>query len=62
MHPELLLVEADDARDLLDLPPRYRTHEEAFGLIYGITDVREVGLRAAWLWLRDLFGFRPASA
>jgi hypothetical protein len=38
------------------LPPRYRSHEEALVAIYGLTGVREAGLRAAFRWLRETLG------
>lgn len=39
------------------LPPRYRTHEEAFATAYGIPAVRDAGLRRAWSWIRETMGF-----
>jgi hypothetical protein len=62
LHPELLEVSGDDHEDVLDLPPRYNTHEAAFGEAYRITEVRDVGLRAAWSWFKGLFGGEPAAA
>jgi hypothetical protein len=52
-------------RTLLTLPPRYKGHEVAFGSVYGITEVRDVGLRRGWTVVRDLFrgsAARPAEA
>jgi len=58
-HPELLHLDAtpgeDKPLDILDFPPRYVGHEKLLGQAYEITDIREVGLRAMWAWLRDCF-------
>ena len=44
------------------LPPRYRGHEEELVSIYGLTGVRDAGLRAAFRWFKEPLGFqRPAS-
>lgn len=44
------------------LPPRYRTHEDEFAAAYGITAVRDAGLRRAWSWIRETLGFGPKVA
>ncbi len=46
------------------LPPRYYTHEEELIPIYGLVEVRDIGLRAAWRWLKESLGFKaqPAAA
>lgn len=62
VHPEVLEVDGDSARDILDLPPRFKGHEDEFARIHGITEVRDVGLRAAWSWLKGLFSSGPATA
>ena len=62
LHPGLLVIEGDSADDLLNLPPRFKTHENEFAEIYGICEVREVGLCAAWAWLKGLFGARRCEA
>ena len=57
-HPELLRVNptlATDAQQVLYFPPRYSGHEPLLGQAYGITEIREVGLRAIWAWFRNLF-------
>ena len=57
-HPELLRLDSDpqsDAVEVLHFPPRYSGHEPLLGQAYGITEIREVGLRALWAWLRNLF-------
>jgi hypothetical protein len=51
---------------LLLLPPRYRGHEELFARTYHISGTCDVGLRKAWGWIREAFGFgakrQPATA
>lgn len=42
---------------MLILPPRYQGHERAFAELYGLTGVQEAGLRKAWSWLKEGFGF-----
>jgi hypothetical protein len=60
LHPEVLRTDSGDSVDLLDLPPRYRGHEQAVAAALGIASVEDVGLMAAWNWLRGLLGLRPA--
>lgn len=60
LHPEILSVEGGETTDILDLPPRYRGHEEAVASALRVPTVQDVGLRAAWNWLRGLLGFRAA--
>jgi MFS family permease len=48
---EILELDGDDTRSTILLPPRYRSHEEQLASIYRFTDVRPIGLRAAWAWL-----------
>jgi len=58
---EILQLDGDKARSALLLPPRYRTHEEELLAIYGLTDVRDIGLRAAWQWLKGMMGFKTKT-
>jgi hypothetical protein len=56
---------ADKNRTLLLLPPRYRGHEELFARTYRIPGTCDVGLRRAWGWIKEAFGFgakRTAAA
>ena len=53
---EIDRLEGDSTKIALLLPPRYRSHEEELVKIYSLTDVRPVGLRAAWQWFKSLFG------
>lgn len=58
---------ADKNRTLLLLPPRYRGHEELFARTYHISGTCDIGLRKAWGWIREAFGFgvkkpQPAAA
>lgn len=61
LNPCLLAVHHDSARALFAFPPRCRTHEESLAQICGCSEVRDVGLRGLWRWLRELFGFRGSS-
>jgi hypothetical protein len=61
-YSEILRVEGNSAKTVILLPPRYRGHEEEIAKIYNFTGVREVGLRAAWSWLKSLFGGKTAAA
>jgi hypothetical protein len=59
IYSEILRIEGDDTRSILLLPPRYRGHEEALVRICGLAGIRDVGIRAAWSWLKGMFGTRP---
>jgi hypothetical protein len=67
LYPSLLRIEGDRERSDFNFPPRYRTHEAELAKLYGI-DVRDIGLikgfKAAWRWLKELFGAgtQPAAA
>ena len=61
-HPELLRVEGDSESGCLNFPPRYKGHEEALAQICGAAEVRDVGLLAAWSWIKRAFGFGAAAA
>jgi len=61
-YSEILRVEGDSAKTVILLPPRYRGHEEEIAKIYNFTGVRDVGLRAAWAWVKSLFGGKTAAA
>jgi hypothetical protein len=49
-------VEGEKTRAALILPPRYRDHEEELVRIYSLDGVHPAGLRAAWQWIKSLFG------
>ena len=53
---EIHRLEGDDSQAMLLLPPRYRSHEQQLVGIYGLVDVRPIGLLAAWAWIKGLFG------
>jgi hypothetical protein len=65
-YSELLKVEGDKTTTIMLLPPRYRGHETELETIYGLAGARDIGLRAAWKWLKQLLGFKgkaqPAAA
>lgn len=56
-------VEGEDEREVLTLPPRYRTHEEMIVRVYELSPVRDVGLvkgfKAMFQWLS---GSKPTTA
>ena len=54
--------EAGKNRTLLLLPPRYRGHEDLFARTYHISGTCDVGLRKAWSWIREAFGFGGKKA
>jgi hypothetical protein len=58
-YPNFLSVQDEKARTMLNFPPRYRTHEQELGRLYG-APVQDVGLlkgfKAAWRWLKEIFG------
>jgi hypothetical protein len=58
---EILQLDGDSARIALLLPPRYRSHEDELAAIYGMTEVRNTGLLAAWQWFKSLFGSRTKT-
>jgi hypothetical protein len=61
---EILQLDGDNALIALLLLPRYRSHEYELVAIYGLTDVRDTGLLAAWSWVKSMLGFKtkiPAS-
>jgi len=53
---------AEKNRTLLLLPPRYRGHEELFARTYRISGTCDVGLRKAWGWIKEAFGFGAKKA
>ncbi len=53
-YSEILRVEAGAAKTMILLPPRYQGHESQLVKIYALTGSREVGLRAAWSWLKNM--------
>ena len=61
-YSEILRIEPSSAKTVILLPPRYRGHEEEIAKIYSFSGVRDVGLRAAWAWLKSLFGGKTAAA
>ena len=64
-YSQLLNVDGRKLSAVILLPPRYRGHEEKLVSIYGLTGVREAGLRAAFRWLQETLGLSerlPAPA
>jgi hypothetical protein len=61
-YSEILRVEGAYVENVMLLPPRYRGHEEEIARIYNFAGTRDVGLRAAWAWFKNLFGGKTAAA
>jgi hypothetical protein len=60
-YSEILQLDGDKARLALLLPPRYRSHEYELVAIYGLADVRDTGLLAAWQWVKFMLGFKTKT-
>lgn len=54
--------EAGRNSTLLLLPPRYVGHEDLFARTYRIPGTCDIGLRRAWSWLKEAFGFGARKA
>jgi hypothetical protein len=55
-YSDIHQVEGEKTRTALMLPPRYRGHEDELVKIYNLEGVHPAGLRAAWQWIKGLFG------
>ncbi|MCC6235739.1 MAG: hypothetical protein IT580_24090, partial [Verrucomicrobiales bacterium] len=63
IYADLLRREGEETSRYGILPPRYKGHEETFTGIYQLAPPQDVGLRAIWAGIKELFGFgRPASS
>lgn len=60
-YSEILRVEGDSTKTMILLPPRYQGHEDQLVKIYALAGSREVGLRAAWTWIKGIFSGGPAT-
>jgi hypothetical protein len=54
------VVDEDD-QTVFSLPPRYRGHEEKLASVYGMSDVRAIGLHRTWSELREMLGGRAVK-
>ena len=67
-YPELLQIEGNCSKVILDFPPRSRTHEIELSAIYKLPEVQDTGVikgfKAVWRWIKQLLGFsvRVASS
>jgi hypothetical protein len=57
-YSQIVKVEGQGFTAAVLLPPRYRGHEEQLVALYGLTGVRDGGLRAVWRWLKETLGFK----
>jgi len=55
-YSEILRVEGDATKTMILLPPRYHGHEQELVKVFALAGLREVGLRAAWTWIKGMFG------
>lgn len=64
VNSEIVKIDGEKTKTMLLLPPRFRRHEEELVKIYGLTDVRPIGLNAALKWLKEFFAGKeqPATA
>ena len=53
-YSEILRVDGDSTKTMILLPPRFQGHEDQLVKIYSLAGSREVGLRAAWSWLKNI--------
>jgi hypothetical protein len=52
----------DGQKEILVLPPRYRSHESELADLYGLKrGVEPIGLNKAWSWLKGALGFGKKS-
>ena len=61
-YSEVVKVDGDEVRAFLLLPPRYLGHETHVAEIYQFDGVRDIGLRAAWNSVKEVFGFKSGVA
>lgn len=57
VYADLLRIEGEGTRRFGILPPRYKRHEEELTRILGLAEPRDVGIRAVFAALGELFGF-----
>ena len=57
-YSQIVKLEGQGLTAAMLLPPRYRGHEEQLVALYGLTGVRDGGLRAVWRWLKETLGFK----
>ena len=57
-YSEIMKREGSETRPAILLPPRYHTHEQELVNIYGLAGIQDIGLRAAFRWLKELLGFK----
>jgi hypothetical protein len=60
-HPTAVALEGDRVREILIFPPRFQNHELKLAQIYGFRSLRDVGLRRALSWLKEMCGFQTQA-
>lgn len=65
ISPEIDAIQGDKLTTFFVLPPRHLTHEEALARVYGIKEVRDVGIlksvKSAWGWLKAVCGYASSQ-
>jgi hypothetical protein len=56
LYSDIHHADGEKVKTFIILPPRYRGHEEQLVQIYQFEGVHPAGLRAAWQWLKSMFG------
>jgi hypothetical protein len=62
VNSEILKIEGEKIRTTMLLPPRFRGHEDQVVQIYGLMDVRPIGLSAGMKWLKEFFASKEQPA
>jgi hypothetical protein len=62
VNSEILKIEGEKTRTTMLLPPRFRGHEAEVVKVYGLIDVRPIGLSAAMKWLKEFFASKDQPA
>jgi hypothetical protein len=62
VNSEILKIEGEKTRTTMLLPPRFRGHEAEVVKVYGLIDVRPIGLSAAMKWLKEFFASKEQPA
>jgi hypothetical protein len=62
VNSEILKIEGEKTRTTMLLPPRFRGHETEVVKVYGLIDVRPIGLSAAMKWLKEFFASKEQPA
>jgi hypothetical protein len=62
IYSEILRIEPGGTSAAILLPPRYLGHEQQLTTLYNLEEIRDVGILAAFAWLKTMFGGRAVTA